>query len=227
MSDSECEIDLPSAAELAADAAWWGLYDSSFPPSEREPRSVVLRAVEMGVGVVMRGRVDGRTVALASVHLLRRPAAVFLVYLAVDPVARGAGMGRAMFEAAWREGARRLAALGETPGGMVWEVDLPRRVRSVSDDPDQFVDDASTDDEACRRRSGCFERLGGRVLARDYRQPPVDGVAAVPMWLMWRGAGEVDVRAIIRGIYFEKYGAVNGIGAEVLEGLMVARAARP
>jgi GNAT superfamily N-acetyltransferase len=206
-------FEYPPADELARDDAWWAIYDESFPASEREPRAVILGSVRQGVGVAARAR-RGQTVAgLATVHLLRRPAAVFLVYLAVAPALRGRGLGGPLLEDVYRVAADRLARAGAPLAGLVWEVDAPAL--------------AATADERQRRerRIEFFRRLGGALLPRPYAQPPLQGTEPVPMRLMYRpaaGAGWPDgaaADALVRAMYFEKYGAANGISAEILERL--------
>ncbi len=49
-------FDAPSADVLAADGAFWQLYDSSFPANEREPRSVILETLRSGAGLTVRAR---------------------------------------------------------------------------------------------------------------------------------------------------------------------------
>ena len=198
-SPGEIVVECLGKEELAADEAWWGLYESAFPASEREPRDVIFRSLELGVGVAFRARREGRTIGLATTHLLRRPPTVFLVYLAVDSTYRGAGVGRELFEVAWQVSAEKIVASGERPLGYVWEVDPAPADGAV---------------DVCRRRVGFFERQGGRVITRKYRQPPVDGINIVPMWLMYRPAptdGAVDIDVLVRAMYREKYGQVNGI----------------
>jgi GNAT superfamily N-acetyltransferase len=206
------------ADTLAGDADWWGLYERAFPSHEREPAAVILRSVVAGAGVALRGRRDGRTRALAMLHMLAEPAVAFLVYLAVDENLRGGGIGTALFEQALAEGVRRVERAGLAPRGMVWEVDIPEQAAS----PEEA--------DRRRRRIRFFERLGGRLLDTPYRQPPVDGVTPVPMRLMYRGVGDAEaappvdglpVNELVRAIYFQKYGAMNGIPAAVLEELYV------
>jgi hypothetical protein len=87
---------------------------------------------------------------------------------------------------------------------------------------------AATAEERRRRelRIEFFHRLGGSVLPRPYAQPPLQGGEPVTMHLMYRpsaGPGLPDTattEALVRAMYFEKYGAANGIPAEVLERLL-------
>jgi GNAT superfamily N-acetyltransferase len=206
------EIDLPTVAALSADAAWWELYVAAFPPAEREPPAVILRSIDGGGGAALRARSDGRTVGLATIQLLRRPAVVFLVYLAIDDSLRGRGMGGRLLEAAWEAGRSRFLEAGTTTIGMVWEVDIPRQTPAG--------------DAGCAesRRVRFFQRHGGRLLAEPYFQPPVNGTVPVPMQLMYRPAdaqtGVPSAADVVRAIYFEKYGPANGIPDGVLSRLL-------
>ncbi|MBI4641941.1 MAG: GNAT family N-acetyltransferase [Candidatus Tectomicrobia bacterium] len=200
--------------ELANDRSWWEIYDEAFPPNEREPRQVILNSLQNGVGVAVRARHAGRTIGLATMHLLRNPAAVFLVYIALDRHLRGRGSGGLLLEHAWKVGASYLSKQGLIAIGLIWEVEIPAL--------------AATEEETLRRerRIAFFRRHGGDILPRPYFQPPVDGIAPVPMHLMYRPAEEGKwpdpemTEVLVRAIYFEKYRAVNGIPLETLERLL-------
>ena len=206
------DIESVTAGELRVDENWWRIYEDSFPASEREPAEVILESVLRGVGMAFRLRREGMTFGIATTHLLRDPAAVFLVYLAVAHGERGRGAGRELFEAAWESGAARLRSEGLPPLGLIWEVDPP--------------DPAAADAGARRSRIAFFQRNGGQLLGRPYRQPPVNGVTAVPMSLMFRpveGEGTPspkEIEALVRAIYFEKYEAINKIDTSILDNLL-------
>jgi ribosomal protein S18 acetylase RimI-like enzyme len=207
-------FDSPSADTLAADGAFWQLYDSAFPSTEREPRSVILETQRRGDGVAVRARSGGNTVGLALAHLLRHPPVLFVVYLAVVPEFRSRHIGAALFEELWTAGSRSYAARGTPAEGMVWEVDVPERATS-----EQVLQQG-------RRRIAFFTRLGGEVLPGSYVQPPVDGTVSVPMHLMFRPApgkplpDHAAQSALVGALYFEKYHAANGIPEAVLQNLL-------
>jgi hypothetical protein len=75
------------------------------------------------------------------------------------------------------------------------------------------------------RRIAFFRRHGGRLLLRPYFQPPVNGPVPVPMSLMYRAAegdaapDAVLIDRLVCAIYFEKYGAINGIPSDILHQL--------
>jgi GNAT superfamily N-acetyltransferase len=211
-------FDLPSADTLAADGAFWQLYDSAFPSTEREPRSVILDTLRRGDGVAVRARQGANTIGLALAHMLRHPPALFVVYLAVAPELRSRHIGAALFEELWTAGSRSYAARGTQAEGMVWEVDVPERATS-----EQGLQQG-------RRRIAFFTRLGGEVLPGSYIQPPVDGTVSVPMHLMFRPArgkplpNDAARSALIRALYFEKYHGANGISEAVLQNLLKSAA---
>lgn len=198
---------------LAQDAALWDLYAQAFPLSEREPPEVIQRSLHLGVGRVLAGAAapGGPTCALAVLHLLRAPDVVFLVYLALGRELRGQGEGRALLEAAWEEGRR---GLGE-PEGLLWEVDPPE---TAPDAAERAVRE---------RRLRFFARAGGVLLPDAYLQPPVGtDPAPLPMRLMYRAAPGApqrpDVPRLIAAMYAQKYGAVNGLPAALLQSLRAA-----
>jgi len=204
-------FDDASAESAAADEGLWKLYAESMPADEREPRAVILASMAAGDVVLTRARHDATTVGFAVTHLLRSPAAAFLVYLAVAPQERGAGIGRELFESAWNSAQRAAAGRGIEVIGMVWEID----------DPDLAQDGAERQRRAKRRNF--FTRLGGNSLPVAYLQPPINGPSPVPMLLMWRakpGAAPPQIADLVRAIYCEKYGAANGLPAETLEPLI-------
>ena len=208
-------VECITAEEFRADDTWWRIYEDSFPASEREPLEVILGSVLCGAGMVFRARDGGLTSGLVTIHLLTNPAAVFLVYLAVGRKERNQGIGAELFRFAWQAGATRLRAQHLEPSGMIWEVDLPQSGDSA--------------DSARQRRIRFFQRHGGQTLDQTYLQPPVDGIAAVPMKLMFRPAeGERTptadtVEALVRAIYFDKYGTINKIDRSLLEDLLSRR----
>jgi len=214
-SSLDLAFDLPAAAVLAADTAFWQLYDSSFSSREREPHDVILATVHTGAGLVVRARSAGLTIGLTCTHMLCDPPVAFLVYLAVAPALRSRHIGAALFEQARLHSAEHYSSKNLIPAGLVWEVEIPALVAS---DEREF--------EQRRRRIAFFERLGGRILPQRYLQPPVDGIAPVLMHLMFRpvpGAPFPDAAAtaaLIHAIYFEKYRVANGIPRKTLDELL-------
>lgn len=208
-------IEAATPASLRDDARFWQLYAASFERAEREPAEVILRSIDQGPGFTLRALADGRTVGLATAHVLQEPAATFLVYLAVDPAWRSKHLGRALFDAADRAGSARLTGQARLTSGIAWEIDDPA------------ADVSPSEQNVRRRRRNFFEKLGGRMLETPYFQPPVDGHTVVPMRLMFRPAvGQAvptgaETEKLIRAIYFEKYHAINAIPSSMLERLLV------
>jgi GNAT superfamily N-acetyltransferase len=207
-------VESVDAHALREDEAFWQLYEQAFPATEREPRDVIVATVEREAGFALRARTAGETIGMAFAHLLRDPPAIFLVYLAVDPNRRSRHLGTAILSAVDRFGTERLGAVGLESHGMVWEID----------DPGSTTDPGELNIRV--RRRAFFERAGGRPLDVPYVQPPVDGVTPVPMQLMYRPGEKSRVPdragavALVRAIYFEKYGAMNGIPGPVLDRLL-------
>jgi GNAT superfamily N-acetyltransferase len=210
----DVSFDSPSAETLTGDSDSWKLYDSSIPSNEREPRSVILASLRKGVAFAIRARAGARTIGLAITHMLREPPTLFLIYLAVAPELRSRHIGANLFEKVWTLGSEQYLKWGLRAAGVVWEVDIPER--------------ASNNEELQqrRRRIAFFARLGAHLLRWPYVQPPVDGVASVPMHLMFRPApggslpDDSAISALVRAIYFEKYGEANGIPGPLLEKLL-------
>lgn len=209
--DDGLTFDTPSADAAATDRALWTMYAESMPSEEREPPAVILASVAAGNAVLARARLAAGTVGFAVTHLLERPPAAFLVYLAIAKPYRGGGIGSRLFEYAWSTAERAVAGRGIDLLGMAWEID----------DPARTTEDAER--QRRLRRQEFFARLGGKPLAVRYFQPPVNGPTAVPMLLLWRGrpgTASPQVGELVRAIYFEKYGAANGIPAATLEELL-------
>ena len=203
-------FDAPPAETAASDRDVWSLYSESMPTEEREPRSIILASVQAGDAVLTRARQGAATIGFTVTHLLKHPPAAFLIYLAVAAKQRGGGIGSRLFEHAWITAQSVAALRGSELLGMTWEID----------DPELAPDDAERQRRV--RRSEFFRRLGGVPLPGAYFQPPVNGPKPVPMLLMWRGKpgrSTPPVADLVRAIYFEKYGAANGIAAGILEAL--------
>ncbi len=200
MISDDVTVEAADAAAVAADTRFWSLYDGAFPNDEREPRAVILDAARAGVGLIVRAQRRGETIALGSAHRLIDPPALFLVYLAVDAAERGRGLGTALFDHLWQAAS----------GCLIWEVDPP----SLAPDESEL--------ERRQRRIEFFRRAGGALIDRDYFQPPLEaGAPPVPMRLMARPEpDEATVTRLIRAIYFEKYGAQNGITTATLRALL-------
>ena len=210
-------IDCPDPLVLGADTELWRLYNDAFPRDERDPVHVVLKTVETAKGLAFRLCLHGHTIGLALTHLLTEPPAVFLVYLAVAARFRNIGYGQTLFHHATAMSVSQLTALsGQLPVGVIWEVDPPKAAHN------------SDEELRRRRRVEFFERIGAHVILRPYQQPPLNGGQPVPMSLMFQPVGlqqqpdDETVRALIYAMYFEKYGAMNGIDPDTLEPLLRA-----
>jgi hypothetical protein len=216
MTDTDLHVEAISAEVLEGDAAWWRIYERSFPKDEREPADVIRRSLQDGLGTAIRmRRATGvrqykETVGIATLQYLPDSACLFLVYLAVDEGQRGSGLGGQLFSETLRIGCARH---GGAPLDLVWEVDDPA---TAANGPETWKRE---------RRLRFFGHQGGLLLPCAYKQPAVDRVAPVPMRLMWKpragakDAFEGDPMALVSSIYYGKYGPVNGIPVGELDAL--------
>ncbi|MBI3977477.1 MAG: GNAT family N-acetyltransferase [Chloroflexi bacterium] len=232
-----------TADALARDDRWWQIYDDAFPAGERDPREVILGTVRSGVGLAVRAAADGGTVGLATVHLLQAPAAVFLVYLAVAAPFRGRKIGEQLLEHAWRIGASRLAERGLAAMGLVWEVDVPALAATAVEANlrRRRIAFYHRHGGAVLPRPYAQPPLDGGApvpMLLMYRpapgtHPPDPAVAEIThcsslithhssLASGTRLPDPAMTEALVRAIYFEKYGSANGVPAETLEHLRQA-----
>lgn len=200
-----------SVEMLRQDPDFWAIYHGSFPPEETESEAVIYRSLENG-GRAFRSRLNGKTVAMATTQDLKNPGALFLIYLAVNPTVRGKSLGSKLIEWIWSDVVMKHPEMQ----GMVWEVD---RTEDAAD---------SAGREIREKRLRFFDHHGGKILSYPYRQPALDGVKPVPMNLLFRSKDITlpHPQELTRAIYFEKYGAINGIRKAHLEGLLDGKSVR-
>ncbi len=207
-------IESVDAPALSQDTAWWTLYEASFPPSEQEPRSVILTSLDSGRALAVRSVDEDRSVGLGVAYLLKAIPFVFVAYLAVDASWRKHGLGSRLLATMGDLGAERLAREGLVCQGTVMEVDDP----ALAGTPEER--------RIRERRIRFFEAQGARPLDVPYLQPAIDGETVVPMRLMVidRVPGTPfparASRDLIRAMYAEKYGPTNGIESAILEALL-------
>jgi ribosomal protein S18 acetylase RimI-like enzyme len=130
--------------------AWLDLYEVSFPPEEKVLVSQFLELLRDKANGLrehshMMAALDetGKLVGIMRSDDLREPGVAYLWYLAVDPNARGKGLGRACHE----ETLRRCREAGARAA--VMEVEIP---------------DESPDPEFARRRIEFYRRHGALML---------------------------------------------------------------
>jgi GNAT superfamily N-acetyltransferase len=198
---------------LGSDSSFWELYGASFERRLREPARALIEAVRAGNVIVLVAEDEGRTVGFAVVHLLRDPAISLLTYLAVAPELRGQRIATTLLEQVVAvAGARHLAA-GRKPRGWAVQLELPELA------PNEAECDR-------RRRLQIYLRSrGARTLPCSSARPPVQGGTPDAARLVHAADGglplkRADVQALIHAIYFEKYGAANGVDRRVLEALL-------
>lgn len=174
------------------------IYETSFPPSQREPFSGVLSDVVAGVRDLVIAWLDGEAVGLAVSLDLAALKACYLEYMAVAPELRGRGIGGRLLEHL----VARLKEEGRAEG-MVLEVE------SVRHGPPA---EAGTR----QRRLDFYRRRGAHVVecAPDYRGPNLAGPGEVYFTIIWipltgrEGAAPSGerLRALVRAMLTESYG---------------------
>jgi len=155
------EFLIERAARLdAADAARFAsIYETSFPPSERDDTADLLASIDAGERLCYLARLDRHVVGIAVAFALDGPSVVLLEYLAVDASQRNAGIGGSVLS-------HLTAHLSADAGGrstLVLEVEPP--------------DDVQGPERTLRgRRLAFYERHGASVVecAPGYRAPDLE-----------------------------------------------------
>ncbi len=175
----------------------------------------MIRSVREGKAIAIQGTNRGNTVAMAHCHLLKKPAAAFIIYLAVNEEMRRQHVGSKLFEAALEMSFQALRGEELEPLGALWEVERPELAKN------------SDDKDFREKRISFYEKLGGRVLDHHYILPPLaDHLAMQHLQLMFKNApgmsdpDHATLDAIIRGIYFQRYADIDGIPKDLLRQLL-------
>lgn len=159
------------------------LYVASFPPDEREDLAkfplwiVPGRTPARGAGErneLLGAFLDGQLAGFAFYGLLSRPSFAFLIYIAVEPRHRGAGIGAKLFAEVVRRAQAHSAERGDILEAVLLEVER--------------VDDAPNEAGRFERiaRLRFFEKQGARILSRTYTQPALrPNSNPVPLNLLW------------------------------------------
>jgi ribosomal protein S18 acetylase RimI-like enzyme len=155
----------PGAADRLA-----GIYEVSFPPSERENTADLVASIAAGERLLYVARRDAELIGFAVVFSLDDLSVALLEYLAVDPQERNAGVGGALLT-------HLRTNLGSDSGalGMVLEVE-----------PAEEVD--REESTLRKRRIGFYLRHGASVVecAPRYRTPNLERRGeTVPFTLLW------------------------------------------
>jgi ribosomal protein S18 acetylase RimI-like enzyme len=148
------------------------IYEASFPPEERDDTQWQLAKLHDGTKDCYLA-VDGDYLAgFAIVSQFTDFPAVYLEYLAVDPAARNAGIGRGILDQL-----RHDWSNGERPDvkGIIFEVERPEDAR---DDPER---------ELRERRIGFYQRAGAALVdgASNYHAPANTDQGTLHYLLMW------------------------------------------
>ncbi len=176
------------------------IYETSFPPSQREPFSDVLSDVVAGVRDLTVAWLDGEAVGLVVALDLSALEACYLEYMAVTPELRSRGIGGRLLEHI----VARLKGEG-CAEGVIFEVE------SVQHGP-------TAEAGMRQRRMDFYRRHGARVVecAPDYRGPNLAGPGEVHFTIMWiplAGEGAAPsgerLRTLIRAMLTEGYGLTD------------------
>jgi ribosomal protein S18 acetylase RimI-like enzyme len=151
--EREVRFDRETAARFTA------IYEVSFPPWERDEASALIATIQAEERLCYLARKDGAVIGIAVALALDGPSVAFLEYLAVDPEARGGGVGgKLLAHLASRLGADAGGALG-----LVLEVEPPGEVEGA-------------ERELRERRIAFYLRHGAAVVAcaPRYRAPDLE-----------------------------------------------------
>jgi len=175
-------VDIGDPTDKLFDA-WLDLYQASFPPEERIPASDFVRLLrEKAAGTRPNSHIQavldqsGEFVALLRYDLGKEPGIAYLWYLAVDPAARGGGIGSECFsEVVRRAEEGRLRAV-------VFEVEIPEHF----DNPERR--------EFARRRIEFYRRQGALVLRGIRYIQQLPGQPPIPLHIMVRPIESVSAQ---------------------------------
>lgn len=214
MNNKQLYFDCENIDSLHQNPAWWRILEESFPAHEREKRPVIEKAITQQNARAVSAWRGKDIVGIAMVQLLHCPPGIFLHYLAVATQERDNHIGGALFEFAWETGRNALTEAKSNPLGFLWELEIPALAAS---EEEQIIR---------KKRIEFYERHGAKILPCPYILPPLHREdTPTPMHLMFRPAftgnmpTQEEILKIIKGLYKEKYAAVNGIANELLENL--------
>lgn len=170
------------------------IYESAFPPDERQPFEDLLERADDDNAVSLVHLVESEVVACALLTLLPERRCFFFEYLMVDESYRNAGLGGRLY--------RRLETELVARGGP------PRMVLEV-EHPDYAADAMAA--TLRRRRMEFYLRNGAvRLPVDDYAMPNLQGDGVVRMCLLWQGEGKpssgAELDSLIESIYRDGYG---------------------
>ncbi|MFZ4509095.1 MAG: GNAT family N-acetyltransferase [Fimbriimonas sp.] len=171
------------------------LYESSFPPYEREPLDEVRGQIDSPVDPQrfwnFVGVRSGAVVAILRLGYLPETQVGFVVHIAVDPSVRGQGLGGEVLEFAHAHCQNVDAGFR----GLILEVERAED----AEDPEAMVERS--------RRVEWFQRHGAQFISRAYTQPSLGpGLPPVILNLMMIGEVPANPRTMVADFYAEAWG---------------------
>lgn len=209
------------------------LYDASFPPEVREEYAVFVRSIEESKNIypsnfhfLLACDEKGQIAGFVTAHYLSSVNFGFVVYIVVNPLLQGQGIGSNLLE--------QIQFLLEQDARYAHQANLRGIILEA-----ERIEDAHTDEESgsCIRRNSFFEKNGYLLMHHvSYLQPPLQppNAAFVPLQLLVKTLGrrdtvgeevdvavagavsECEIRDVVNAMYREKYGRMNQISQNVL-----------
>jgi ribosomal protein S18 acetylase RimI-like enzyme len=164
-----------SAADLAR---FRDLYESAFPPEERDDTDKLVEGLLDGSRPCLAARKAGDLAGFAVYSVLGETRIAFLEYLAVRPELRNQGIGAQLLQ----EFKRRIGERVPSMRGIVFEVDPP--------------DDATGAEAQLRARRIAFYERNGATLVTELPRlvvPNLAGPGTLSMLMMWIGFSPAPV----------------------------------
>jgi N-acetylglutamate synthase-like GNAT family acetyltransferase len=196
------------ADQLVADSEWWRIYDESFPPPYRASREDLSRVLEHPKVVFVRGRLNGETVALATLQRLENPAVIFVGYFAVSEAQRMHGVGHQLLDACVRLASEARSPDEAEPLGLFLEAEHGATRGEVS------------------HATKWFHANGFRLLNFHYEQPPLAGEGPIPMQLLIKPQfpglrfTPRTLLSLVAALYEQKYRVSYGVSPDILAALL-------
>lgn len=194
------------------------LYNESFPFEVREPHDTFIHSLQYATDCfpnsfrLIIGFQDEELVAFSTGHYLAAVNTGFIVYIAINPLMRGKGIGSQTLlkmEGILNEDAK-LAGMPAL-NALVLEAEAPENTHTMMEK------------EECLSRNQFFHKNGFKQnLDLEYVQPPLhndDKSIPLNLFIKVSKKSQLDkeyIKRIIQAIYHEKYFKVNQIDKEVL-----------
>lgn len=202
-----------SATELLKDYEFKNLYEQSFPEEEKEPLDIICKGITSKQSMVFKIPDTGPLMGFINLHLLKSPASIFIVYLAIHPLYKGKGLGGILIEKAYQSIISNNIFNSKVPNkssSSAEIIPLWAEIDSAKLAPNE------QEYQTRLQRQNFFQKQNMLALEGiNYVQPPINGQHKVPMTLVSRPRVE-NISEHVRALYLQKYHQVNGITLEEL-----------